>query len=202
MLKNKKSTLFTKEQMAGLCFNIKLVDENFMFHLQQNNNKYTITDHAIIYLTATLEYLTAEIHELSGIKSKSMKIKKKSIDKAISNDTELRILFAVLWKRFSLDDPPKSMTSSSLKVLKQVHPDMSLSLESKKYVNQLLNSILKIIAYNTILLHKNIKQNDNTINVIKLLTIESAIKLSLTNELLKHSVNEGQKAVTKYISNK
>ena len=56
----------TKEQKAGLQFNINKVKKNFDFHLAQQNVQNKTTESSMVYLAAVLEYFTAEIYELSG----------------------------------------------------------------------------------------------------------------------------------------
>ena len=106
----------------------------------------------------------------------------------------MRILFAVTKKKFPLENPPNSLQSYTYKVLKKVHPNNLSSKETKEYVDQLLNSLLKIIAYNTRLLLENKNKNKNIDEKI----IQNATRLSISNELLKYSVSKGIKAFTKF----
>lgn len=75
-----------------------------------------------------------------------------------------------------------------------MHPDLGSKSDTKLYLNKLLNILVKNIAYNVHLL----VPTDNKNKIINYKTIESAIKLCFPDELLKHSMSEGLKAVAKY----
>jgi len=79
------------------------------------------------------------------------------------------------------------------KVLKQVHPECSLSANTKSQINYFLNLIAtKIIAQAVFMLsgRKTISPRE----------IQSAVKIVFPEELARHSVSEGTKAITKFMS--
>ncbi|GBO23039.1 Histone H2B [Araneus ventricosus] len=83
------------------------------------------------------------------------------------------------------------------KVLKQVHPDTGISSKAMSITNSFVNDILECIAAESSrLAHYNKR---STINSRE---IQTAVRILLPDELAKHAVSEGTKAVTKYTSSK
>ena len=83
------------------------------------------------------------------------------------------------------------------KVLKQVHPDTSVSSKATGIMNSFVNDIFERIAGKASrLMHYN---KHSTITSRE---IQTAMRLLLPGELAKHAVSEGTKAVTKYTSSK
>ncbi|DAA29578.1 TPA: histone cluster 1, H2bd-like [Bos taurus] len=83
------------------------------------------------------------------------------------------------------------------KVLKQVHPDISISSKAMAIMNSFINDISECIAGEaSCLMHYNKH------STIASREIQTALCLLLPGELAKHSVSEGTKAVTKYTSSK
>ncbi|DAA30106.1 TPA: histone cluster 1, H2bl-like [Bos taurus] len=83
------------------------------------------------------------------------------------------------------------------KVLKQVHPDTSISSKAMGIMNSFVNDIFKRIAGEAWhLAHYNKR------STITSREIHTAVHLLLPGELAKHAVSEGTKAVTKYTSSK
>ncbi|XP_055626352.1 histone H2A, sperm-like [Toxorhynchites rutilus septentrionalis] len=81
----------TKSSRAGLTFPVGRVTSN----LRKGNYAERIGVGASVYLTATLEYLAAEILELSGNAAKDNKksrIVPRHIQLAVRNDDELSVL--------------------------------------------------------------------------------------------------------------
>jgi histone H2A len=79
------------------------------------------------------------------------------------------------------------------RVLKQVHPDCSISANTKSQVDYFLNLLaVKIIEQVVSMLsgRKTVSSRD----------IQSAIRIILPGELAKHAISEGTKAVTKYVA--
>ncbi|XP_067881570.1 histone H2B-like [Heterodontus francisci] len=80
------------------------------------------------------------------------------------------------------------------KVMKQVHPDTSISSKAMSIMNSFVNDVFERIAGEASrLAHYSNHQ---------LRVIQTAVRLLLPGELAKHAVSEGTKAVTKYISSK
>ena len=79
------------------------------------------------------------------------------------------------------------------KVLKQVHPDTGVSSKAMSIMNSFVNDIFeRISAEASRLAHYNKK------STITSREIQTAVRLLLPGELVKHAVTEGCKAVTKY----
>ena len=79
------------------------------------------------------------------------------------------------------------------KVLKQVHPDCSLSANIKSQINYFLN----------LLAVKIIEQAVSMLSGKKTITsreIQSAVRIILPGQLARYAISEGTKSVTKYIS--
>ena len=83
------------------------------------------------------------------------------------------------------------------KVLKQVHPDNSISCKGMSIMNSFVNDIFERIAVEASRLVKYNKRK-----TISSREIQTATRLLLPGELAKHAVSEGTKAVTKYTSSK
>jgi len=83
------------------------------------------------------------------------------------------------------------------KVLKQVHPDTSISSKAMSIMNSFVNDLFeRIAAESSRLAHYNKR------STITSREIQTAVRLLLPGELAKHAVSEGTKAVTKYTSSK
>ncbi|XP_078263343.1 histone H2B 1/2-like [Rhinoraja longicauda] len=81
------------------------------------------------------------------------------------------------------------------KVMKQVHPDTSISSKAMSIMNSLVNDIIERIAGEASrLAHYNKR------SAIRSWEIQTAVRLLLPRELAEHAVLEGTKAVTKYTS--
>merc|ERR1712098_409369 len=83
------------------------------------------------------------------------------------------------------------------KVLKQVHPDTGVSSKAMSIMNSFVNDIFKRIAGEASRLAHYNKRSTITSR-----EIQTAVRLLLPGELVKHAVSEGTKAVTKYTSSK
>ena len=83
------------------------------------------------------------------------------------------------------------------KVLKQVHPDTSISSKAMGIMNSFVNDIFECIAGEASRL-----AHYNKHSTITSREIQTAVHLLLPGELTKHAVSEGTKAVTKYTSSK
>ena len=85
----------------------------------------------------------------------------------------------------------------SHKVLKQVHPDMTLS----KKTSQVLNSMI-VDMYGRIVLEAKNLVDMRQAKTLSSRDIQSAVRLVLPGELAKHAVSEGTKSVAQYMSTK
>uniref|UniRef100_A0A8D0KN21 Histone H2A n=1 Tax=Salvator merianae TaxID=96440 RepID=A0A8D0KN21_SALMN len=92
-VKKPEKTVSTKSAKAGLCFPVGRIGRL----LKKGNYANRIGTEASVYLAAVLEYLTAEILELSGNaahENKKKRIGPRHIQLAVRNDDELNKLFS------------------------------------------------------------------------------------------------------------
>ena len=83
------------------------------------------------------------------------------------------------------------------KVLKQVHPDTSISSKAMSIMNSFVNDVFERIANESSKL-----TNFNGRSTISSREIQTSVRLILPGELSKHAISEGTKAVAKYTSSK
>ena len=98
------------------------------------------------------------------------------------------------------EDKPKKKSHNSItldnyiyKVLKQVHPNTGINAAGKSQLNQYLMVLLRRL--------NNVARDLSSFNEKKTLTsreVQSAVRLTLPGELVKHAISEGTKAVTKF----
>lgn len=81
------------------------------------------------------------------------------------------------------------------KVLKQVHPEVSISSKAMSIVNSMVNDIFDKMSNEAITINTHLKKNTLTAR-----DIQTSVRLIFPGELAKHAVSEGTKAVNKYIS--
>ncbi|KAK2643483.1 hypothetical protein Ddye_025246 [Dipteronia dyeriana] len=81
------------------------------------------------------------------------------------------------------------------RVLKEVHPGMTISSKAMTVINNLLSDMFERIASEATLLSKYHKRT-----TLSSREIQGAVKLVLPGEIAKHAVAEGTKAVTNYMS--
>ncbi|XP_020017187.1 histone H2B type 2-K1 [Castor canadensis] len=98
-------------------------------------------------------------------------------------------------KRHSQRKEPYSMYI--YKVLKQVHPDISISAKAMSIMNSFVNDIFERLAGEAARLAQYSGRSTLTSR-----EVQTAVRLLLPGELAKHAVSEGTKAVTKYTSSK
>ena len=79
------------------------------------------------------------------------------------------------------------------RVLKQVHPKMTISKKSMSIMNSFVNDTFDKVATEAGRLVKNNKRK-----TLSSREVQSALRLVLPGELAKHAVSEGTKAVTKF----
>ena len=83
------------------------------------------------------------------------------------------------------------------KVLKQVHPDVSISRSAMSIMNSFVNDIFERLAGECSNLVHHSKRK-----TISSREVQTSVRLILPGELAKHAVSEGTKAVTKYTSSR
>ena len=81
------------------------------------------------------------------------------------------------------------------RVLKQVHPKLTISKKSMSIMNSFVNDTFDKVATEAGRLVKNNKKK-----TLSSREVQSSLRLVLPGELAKHAVSEGTKAVTKYTS--
>ena len=169
--KNKNPKL-SRERRALLLFSLSTTE-----HLLRDNNVKKIDVYTSICLTAMLEYIAAEILELSGnivLKKKCIQIKPEHVMLAIRNDDELNDLFDGLIlgtgviKKVNTFKPVKVIKDAFLKIdnesIKKLiyragikNASDSMYIECKNIIINLIESIIHIT--------KSILNNQNGINI-------------------------------------
>jgi len=91
----------------------------------------------------------------------------------------------------------ESYSSYIYKVLKQVHPDKSISKKAMSIMNSFINDIFEKICAEAARLVRYTKKS-----TLSSREIQSAVRLLLPGELAKHAISEGTKAVSKYSTSK
>ncbi|KAI9195558.1 hypothetical protein LWI28_016055 [Acer negundo] len=81
------------------------------------------------------------------------------------------------------------------RVLKEVHPGMTISSKAMMVINNLMSDMFERITSEATLLSKYHKRT-----TLSSREIQGAVKLVLPGEIAKHAVAEGTKAVTNYMS--
>lgn len=96
-------------------------------------------------------------------------------------------------KRKFKKNQEQSYKSYIFKVLKQVHPDQSISSKAMSVMNSFIMDIFERIATESsrLLVYNKTKTLSSS-------EIQTAVRLLLPGELAKHAVSEGTKAVQKY----
>ncbi|XP_002964845.2 late histone H2B.L4, partial [Selaginella moellendorffii] len=81
------------------------------------------------------------------------------------------------------------------KVLKQVHPDISISIKAMNIMNSLVHDMFERLSTEAGRLARY--SNKPTIQSRE---VQASVRLIFPGELAKHAISEGTKAVTKYVS--
>ncbi|NWZ95929.1 H2B protein, partial [Nesospiza acunhae] len=81
------------------------------------------------------------------------------------------------------------------KVLKQVHPDLTISSKAMSIMNSFVNGVLERLAAEAARLARY-----GLRATLSSREVQAAARLRLPGELARHAVSEGTKAVTKYTS--
>ena len=135
------------EVLSGLTFSVNTVIKTLLTELQVMNIDYE-PDHIFkISITAALEYVLAEILELSGnavFDSKKVRMTPDHIIKAISHDTDLKLVFDT--EKIKVDEDTPKYDTHTRKILMQVHPDTNLTVQGSRYVDALIYTFIKACA--------------------------------------------------------
>ncbi|KAL3983002.1 Histone H2B.9 [Acanthocheilonema viteae] len=122
-------------------------------------------------------------------KEKDHEKKKEKVDEKKTNASEEK-------KRRRIQQKKKETYSVYVyRILKQVHPDIGISSKAMSIMNSFLNDVFERIAVESGRLARYNKRS-----TISAREIQTAVRLILPGELGKHSVSEGTKAVTKYMT--
>jgi histone H2B len=89
--------------------------------------------------------------------------------------------------------PSRSFATYIQKVLKQIHPDGGMSLQSMDTVDSILRYFAKLFARDA-----RVLALDNDTKTISSREICTAVQLLFTTELASNATSEGQKALDKY----
>lgn len=89
----------------------------------------------------------------------------------------------------------KNFRGAIHRVLKQVHPEHRITLEATNELNLLLHKIGQKLTYDADLLVTNSHRR-----TIAAEDIQSSVLLNIPGELAKHAVQEGKRALTKYMT--
>ncbi|KAF6197495.1 hypothetical protein GE061_020143 [Apolygus lucorum] len=193
----------SRSQKAGLQFPV------FKIHrfLKQGRYAKKVRSVAPVYLAAVLEYLAAEVLELTvrelprldiqgPQRARLINMPPKASGKAMKKAGKAQ-------KNITKGDKKKKRRRKEsyaiyiYKVLKQVHPDTGISSKAMSIMNSFVNDIFERIAAEASRLSHYNKRSTITSR-----EIQTAVRLLLPGELAKHAVSEGTKAVTKYTSSK
>lgn len=130
-----------------------------------------------------------ETGDESSIATEEEKERQEDFDEVRSSKKMKMPRIALLKKK----NKKKKMSYSEYiyKVLKKVHPDISVSSNSIKVVNSLINGVFEEIANQSSLMAKQ-----NGRETITVREIQTAVELILPGELAKRAVSEGNKAVS------
>ena len=174
------------EHRSGLTFKVSAVEKTLSGKILEKDLHYKLSKRHSVPFTAVVEYMIAEILELSGNASRAdhkVRIKIEHMVKAINNDEELNKVFNTDTTVVP-DDIPKFSTWT-YKVLKQVHPDTGINADTSRFLDKLIFDLMELIAVGFPQERKNID-------------INAIITGFLPGELAKHATNEATKAITKY----
>ena len=191
--------------LTGLSFSVKQIANEFVNELFKIDTKINFSQTGKIYLTAVIEYLMAEILELSGNRfrdeiyeqkdtydSDEDKITFEQLCESINADEELKgsLNHPATCTKTKVGTDVPTFTKGIAKVLETVHPDKQIDTEASRYLDKLIVDFMIRVA-------NNIPQTTTKIDDK---VIKTAIAPILKGELLKHAMSEGNKAITKYNS--
>lgn len=89
----------------------------------------------------------------------------------------------------------ESYATAIHRVLKQVHPDVTISSKGMNVMESFVKHVLEAVGTES---GKLVRQSKT--RTLDARTIQAAVRLSFGGELAKHAISEGTKAVTKYDS--
>ena len=174
----KSGLLLSMNKIRGVVTALEMVDD-----------RYYYDEHLWVYLTAAIEFILAEVLELSGNNAQYNKkhhITMRDIRIAIQGDDQLSDLFEKLevfiFERRNMNrDMDTNYMADILDILRVSHSDMKLSSTANKYIHSIIHYLLTIL----------------TTEFKKTKDMKTAIKHVFPNELTKHAISEGERALNK-----
>lgn len=174
------------EAQAGLIFSVNALTKILLSELESRNIHYKLNNKVKISVTAALEYVLAEILELSGNccrDNKRIRITPDHIMKAINNDDDLKLVFDTNIIKVQ-NETPKFKVSSH-KILTQVHPDTNITNQGSRYIDAVIHTFIQLCA-------NEFPIDDKKIDVLKMMDN------ILVGDLAKFSKSEIGKSIVKY----
>ncbi len=182
----------TLEKLSGLQISVNAIKKILVSELNLHNITYKVSNDVAIRITAIIEYLVAEIVELGGNATRDKRKTRMTIEHvitAIQNDEELNKTYnpdGEIHLNKPTDETPK-LSTWTVRVLKQVHPDANICDDTKRFLDKLVYDTVKKFA-------EKFPQDEKDIN------ISNIIDDVLTKDLAKHARSEMNKAIAKYNS--
>ena len=173
--------------LAGLAYPLNKIRD---YCATSSDTDCTWEAHAVLYVTAVMEYLAVDLLELSGNVARDCSkscISVAHIEQAVSNDDELRTLMATP----SL--VPHAVCTNMepvYNILKSVHPDTGISKRALKHVDRLIMSVGRTI----------VKRAAETAARITVNRVSDVTRRLLGDELAKYAEFEACRAVIKAAS--
>ena len=182
------------EAKAGLVLKISAIKKLLMAELAGKVD-YKLTDVVAVQVTGMVEYITAEILELSGNTARDkrrVRITTGHIIMAIRKDDELCELFdaknnEIFTTNDNISDDIPKLHTWTYKVLRQVHPDTGITADGSRFVDALINKFIKLLAT---------KFPDSKNNI----DIPTIAMGAMPGELAKHAISEANKAETRLLA--
>ena len=100
-------------------------------------------------------------------------------------------------KKMKKKSSSESFTIYIFRVLKQVHPEKSISKKGMSIMNSFINDIFEKICAEASRICRYTKKQ-----TLSSREVQAGVRLLLPGELAKHAISEGTKAVSKYSSSK
>lgn len=182
---------------AGLKFNVDDIAKIFVDTI--DDPKVTFPILSKIYLAAIIEYLVAEILELSGNvahKHDRDEIQTSDICEAINNDEELEEAFSVPKECTIIHVQEKTphLDGLTTQILKIVHPDTSIDGNASRVIDMLVLYYIQ----QTVFYLRDALDNDN----VTIGSINVSLVSMLSGQLFAHAKKDALRAISKYIPTK
>lgn len=181
----------SKEIKAGLIFPLDQTKNHLHELLLTNNVNCKFSPGCIIYLVASMEYIIAEIVELSKFQSKTEIITKFDIEQVIVDDPELNKLYNTSRTFFDASTYTNKYNYGQY-INKLGITQKIIDQNGMNFLNELFELILKMVAFNfSLILDRKIGTSRHLQNIIYLV---------FPGQLGIHAVSGSTKAVSKFWS--